>query len=796
MDYTNNIFGFGSDTLIQFAEPHTIERTARIEGDCLVMESETDRRILRKGELPKSGPKLETGYPLMDWAFLMARRDLESNFYDGGISAGEHFRHTPSWVRDTCITALTGLATFYPEKTAEVLPRLLDEKLGEIQFEQYRGFYENRYYTMTDQILWVLAAEKMGKVLGDNSQLAHGAPYAAKTLSRMIEERMDTRSFLFAGGSSLFDGHSGFPDGMTGPELRSSSVNLIYLRALKILEELEGLPEETRKAYKDFRDKLADALDRELWVEERGHYAQLHHGENYREERLETLGNLFALGNPDLPAGKAQQICRAVRQHPYGIPALTPWYGERVVYHSEAIWPFMAGVGLWALRERRDEIPAEIRENSGLDLTYITAQLLRTSMLEGTFMELLHRRTGQGRFSPAQVWSAAAMLSVVENGIFGMQFHDNHLHFRPELPDFLKGRTVTLHDLVIRGATVTLAVDPDLNVSVNGTPLTDNILHFADWGMILGKRNTNPIKISSDLKVNAERDTSPRATGVTETSKDWKLRVAPDEVIIFPGEEQIGSYALTLTLCNEANQDRELVLQLESPGEGITIQPEQLNLSVKAGETVIQTIRLGFDQPPIHFGGGLFRIHDAANTLQLKLPVRRFFTLDCSWRIKPMFKVASVNYGREFRNIDHWDVQRVPMHAEFRLGPYEGILWYAKKIIVPVTWVGEDLVFYCGAMSDWDKTYFNGTLIGQTGSAETSAQGKERCYTIPAELIKPGQTNTIAVQVYCPGKNSGMWKGPVFLARKDEVEWAKSVGQNVFDANLLPLVEEGENATN
>lgn len=40
MDYKTKIFGFGPDKLIQFAEPHTIERTARIEGDCLVMDSE------------------------------------------------------------------------------------------------------------------------------------------------------------------------------------------------------------------------------------------------------------------------------------------------------------------------------------------------------------------------------------------------------------------------------------------------------------------------------------------------------------------------------------------------------------------------------------------------------------------------------------------------------------------------------------------------------------------------------------------------------------------------------------
>jgi len=796
MDYTNNIFGFDSDKLIQFAEPHTIERTARIESNRLIMESEIDRRILRREDLPDGGPQLDSGYPLLDWAFLIARRDVESNFYDGGIYAGEHFRHNPSWVRDTSITTMMGLALFYPEKMEEILLRLLDEKLGEIQFEQYRGFYEDRYFSMTDQILWVLAAEKLCRVRGDDSLLVQSAPYAAKTISRMLTERLDWRTFLFAGGSSLFDGHSGFPDGMTGPGLRSSSTNLIYLRALKILEDLGGMPERVRCEYRDLRDKLGQALDRELWLEDRGYYAQLHFGDNYREERLETLGNLIALGNPDLDAEKAQRIVAAIRQHPYGPPALSPWYEERIVYHSEGIWPFMMGFGLLALRDRREPISEEIVKNSGLDLTYVTAQLLRTSMLEGTFMELLHGRTGQGRYSPAQVWSAAAMLSVVESGIFGMQFSDDHLTFKPALPDFLKDRPVHLRNIVIRRKSCTLSVGPGLKVSVDGQPLPDNVLRFADWDMAAGKHDDRPIEIALELHLNATRDDSPPASGATASSKDWKLRASPPEITIFPGEEQIGSYLISLQLTNESDSDRELALRFESPGSALAVQPDGLEMSVEAGATATGEFRLAFDQPPVHFGGGALRISDTADVLRLEVPVRRFLTLDCSWRFKPMYKMDSVNYGREFRNFGSWDLLRVPMHAEFRQGAYEGLLWYAKKLVIPDGWAGEDLAFYCGAMSDWDITYFNGTVIGQTGSKSESAHGQERRYTIPAELVKFGAVNTIAVQLYCHGEENGMWKGPVFIALEDDVEWAKAFGRKVLEENYLPQVEEGGNATN
>ena len=116
-------------------------------------------------------------------------------------------------------------------------------------------------------------------------------------------------------------------------------------------------------------------------------------------------------------------------------------------------------------------------------------------------------------------------------------------------------------------------------------------------------------------------------------------------------------------------------------------------------------------------------------------------------------------------------------------------------IEIPADWTG-GLVFYCGAMSDWDVTYFNGTVIGRTGTPERGAHGAERQYAIPAEIVKPGAVNTIAVQVFCHGHENGLWRGPVFIARAGEVVWARETGWRVLDSNFLPPVEKGANAAN
>jgi len=774
MAHRTDVFTLTDETLTQFAEPHTIERTARIDGDRLIMESAVDRRILRGDDLPADGPRLETGMALMDWAFRIARRDIEANFHDGGMYAGANFRHTPTWVRDTSISALAGMATFYADRLEPILRGLLDDKLGEIRFEQYRGFYEDRYFSMTDHIIWVLAAEALGRVRGDGGLLRHGAPYAARTIDRMIRERFDPDTGLLAGGSCFFDGHSGYPDGMTGPLLRSSSTNLLYVIALRQLEALDGIGDGARAAWGALRRRLAEALDRELWLDDRGWYAQFQYGRRYREERFETLGNLFAVACEDVDDGRARRIVEAIAPDPYGLPTLKPWYAERIVYHAEAVWPFLTGIALWAGRRRPALRPSPA---GGVDLTYLTGQLLRTGMLEGTFMELLHCRTGQGRYSPSQVWSAAAMLAVVEHGLFGMRFEADRLVFAPSVPAFLEGRTITLHGMPLRGRTVTLTLSPEGAVSVDGRPLSDNVLPL-----------DAAVGDPSPIEVDTPADVPEPAPFRAETTAAAGLTLAADaaEIVVFPADEQIGSYRIGLRLANAAGAPRTASLACACPG--LTVTPSRLDLTVQPGRTVDAAVRVGFDRPPVHFGGAELTIADAAAGLRLAMPVRRLLTLDCSWRFKPLFKERSRGYARDFHHYDAWDMLRVPMNAEFRLGPYVGVLWLARKPVIPAAWAGRDLVFYAGGMSDWDVTYFNGTEIGRTGADDDPAGDRSRRYPIAAALVKAGEVNTIAVKVWCSGVRSGIHTGPVVIAPADEIEWAIEAGRQVTVANILPEV--------
>lgn len=96
----------------------------------------------------------------------------------------------------------------------------------------------------------------------------------------------------------------------------------------------------------------------------------------------------------------------------------------------------------------------------------------------------------------------------------------------------------------------------------------------------------------------------------------------------------------------------------------------------------------------------------------------------------------------------------VSLPAMDRLGDIDlqltdGSLWARRKITIPFDWqrMG-DASLVLGTMDDHDTTYFNGTKVAATGSANPEAKNAPRSYRIPAWMIKPGAENTIAIRLF------------------------------------------------
>lgn len=92
--------------------------------------------------------------------------------------------------------------------------------------------------------------------------------------------------------------------------------------------------------------------------------------------------------------------------------------------------------------------------------------------------------------------------------------------------------------------------------------------------------------------------------------------------------------------------------------------------------------------------------------------------------------------------------------------------WYRIKIVIPSgmkTATGKGIKLHLGKIDDVDQTWFNGKLIGETGSFPPkyiTQWEQQRVYTIPEKEIQWDKENVIAVRIYNLIGGMGMWEGP------------------------------------
>ncbi len=97
---------------------------------------------------------------------------------------------------------------------------------------------------------------------------------------------------------------------------------------------------------------------------------------------------------------------------------------------------------------------------------------------------------------------------------------------------------------------------------------------------------------------------------------------------------------------------------------------------------------------------------------------------------------------------------------------YTGIAWYRQHLTIPIDLQkhflvkeSHHLLLQLYRINEADETYFNGVLIGKTGSVEPFIPQalKQRYYLIPDSIINWGQHNVIAIRVRSSVKNGGIF---------------------------------------
>ncbi len=106
-------------------------------------------------------------------------------------------------------------------------------------------------------------------------------------------------------------------------------------------------------------------------------------------------------------------------------------------------------------------------------------------------------------------------------------------------------------------------------------------------------------------------------------------------------------------------------------------------------------------------------------------------------------------------NTTDWQTVRMPQSFnEVGLGNFDGTVWFRHEFIAPKTWPSTEVALALGFIDDEDTVWINGVEVGQTHRPD-----RERNYTVPVALIKPG-TNVIAIRVLDTGGFGGLMARP------------------------------------
>ncbi|MFI5185034.1 MAG: hypothetical protein ACHQNV_11580, partial [Vicinamibacteria bacterium] len=159
---------------------------------------------------------------------------------------------------------------------------------------------------------------------------------------------------------------------------------------------------------------------------------------------------------------------------------------------------------------------------------------------------------------------------------------------------------------------------------------------------------------------------------------------------------------------------------------------------------------------------GLLALGALAPAFAIDLPAR--------WKFSTIDDPAFANPGYDDRDWKDLSADKTWMDQGV---VHEGFAWYRTKVILSSAEKARALktgsvLLHLGKVDDADQTYFNGTLVGETGTLPPeyeSAWGTPRNYFIDASLVRWDAENVIAVRVYTGDPNGGLYdKGPRSLA--------------------------------
>lgn len=467
----------------------------------------------------------QTGSVMFDALFALAQQEMDQDRVDAiRDPAFDEGRPVPCecfqtgarwpyvWTRDVSFAADLALARLDPQRTRQSL----QFKLSAARDGHTPGLFVAQdtgsggsWPISSDRVVWFLAARH----LLDDPAFADQVWQALQgTLAQDRAMVFDAQVGLYRGETSFLDWREQtYPD-WTREDVRfigdsyALSTNVLHYQALRLAERLAGQRGDARAdEYKAWADALAQQIDARFWREDMGQYmsyiGEAAHPVPYA--KVDLLGLSLGILADVLPTGRARRALAAYPIGPAGSPVVWPQEGQQPIYHNRAIWPFVSAYSLRAARQLDDapRIAAEIRS------------LMQGAALAGSNMEnyelvsqAVHVEEGalSGPVvnSERQLWSVAGYLSMVVEGVFGVQ-DDGRV--QPKLPVVLVPELFGTH--------------PRITLEANGKRyVLERPQNVGDGLLVAGRTTTRGSTTTVQLVA------APAATGFAATTADANVR--------------------------------------------------------------------------------------------------------------------------------------------------------------------------------------------------------------------------------------------------------------------------------
>ncbi|MCB9014978.1 MAG: glycogen debranching protein [Lentimicrobiaceae bacterium] len=379
-------------------------------------------------------PRYKSTQVLADALYNLSLEEMLKDIRtDGAFMAGKEWDGV--WTRDISYSIQLSLALLKPETARISLMRKVKNKRI-IQDTGSGGSWP----VSTDRMVWAVAAWEIYKVTGDRNWLEESFEIIQNSWEDDRITAFDKASGLYFGESSFLDWREQtYPKWMEPVHIFQSfnlGTNVIHYQTCSILAEMADILGKPDLKYKEAAIQLSEAINKNLWMADKGYYAQYIYGGFYKMQspRSESLGEALCILSGIAEPDKAIAMTSSVPVTNFGIPCIYPQIPMIKPYHNDAVWPFVQAY--WAL--------ASAKAGNEESLLHSIAAIYRQAGLFLTNKENFVATNGDYKGtainSDRQLWSVAANLALVYKVYFGMDFQPDGLYFNPFIPENLAGK--------------------------------------------------------------------------------------------------------------------------------------------------------------------------------------------------------------------------------------------------------------------------------------------------------------------------------------------------------------------